>query len=103
MDLSSTLQNNYSWIYCLQGSQWWHSSCAQIPSKDVNSKLGTIIPTRNIDINKAADTEQGTNKAANILSNSTNRTATLSGMSVMSGIVKNPRNFPKKLGKCQEN
>ena len=72
------------------------SSCAQIPSrtlvkhskypihysylfcvvkevsrnKNINSKLNAIIPTSNININKAGDIEQGANNAVNKVSKS---------------------------------
>ena len=93
-------ENNNSWICCLQCNQWWHSSCNQILSKDlvkyskyhihysclfyvvkevssnknINLKLNTILITSNININKAADAEQGTNKAVNKVSKSSNLT-----------------------------
>ena len=99
-NLSSSSENNNSWICCSQCHQWWHSSCAQVLFKDlvkyskyhihysclfcvvkevssnknINSKLNTIIPTSNVNINKAGHTEQGTNKAVNKVSKSTNLT-----------------------------
>ena len=82
-------RNNYSWICCSQCNLCWYSSCVQILPKDlvkyskyhihysclffvvkevssnekINPKLNNI-PTSNINNNKAADTEQVTNKAA---------------------------------------
>ena len=34
-NLSSFPENNYTWICCSECNQWWHSSCAQILSKDL--------------------------------------------------------------------
>ena len=50
-------------------------------NKNINSKLHTIIPTSSININKAADTEQDTNKAVNKLSKSTNLTLSRTAVS----------------------
>ena len=100
-NLSLSSPENNSWICCLQCNQWWHSSCAQILSKDlvkyskyhiyycclfcvfkevsrnnnINSKLNTIIPSSSI--NKTADTEQGTSKAVIKVFKSTNLTLSL--------------------------
>ena len=105
-NLSSNPENN-SWICGSQCNQCWRPSCTQILSKDlvkyskynihhyflfcvikedssnknINSKLHTIIPTSSININKAADTEQDTNKAVNKLSKSTNLTLSRTAVS----------------------
>ena len=109
-NLSSSSPEDNSWICCSECNQWWHSSCAQILSKDLvkyskyhihyscvfcvvkevssnkntNSKLNTIIPISSINVNKTADTDQGKNEAVNKVSKSTN--PTLSTTAVLKNI-----------------
>ena len=107
-NLSSTSPENNYWICYSQCNQWWHSSCTQILTKDlvkyskyysclfcvvkevssnknINSKLNTIISSSSINVNKTADTDQGTNKAVNKVSKSTN--PTLSTTTVLKNIT----------------
>ena len=104
-NLSTSPENNNSWVCCSQCNQYWLSSCAQLFSKDLVkyskyhihcSCLFSVV--KEVSSNKSADTEQGTNKAVNKVSKSTN--LTLSRTAVSKNInhfekVQEPNKIPR--------
>ena len=48
-----------------------------VDNEDISTKLNIIIPSSSINVNKTADTDQGTNKAVNKVSKSTNPTLSI--------------------------
>ena len=100
-NLSTSPENNISWVCCSQCNQCWLSSCAQIFSKDLVKYSKYHIHysvVKKVSCNKSADTEQGTNKAVNKVSKSTN--LTLSRTAVSKNInhfekVQEPNKIPR--------